>query len=118
LFVSTAAAVSIGGTTTARRRRDGERAAVASTTASPVAFLRDLVRVDTVAGTTASAATAGVASRARRARARAGRVSSAVPRSTEALGPVQACGAASRKTVSVTPGTYTPSLPALRFAIV
>ena len=90
---------------------------MASAAASSVAFLRDLVRVDTVVATTASAATAGAASRARRARARAGRVSSGVPRSTEALGPVQTCGAASRKTVSVTLGTYTPSLPARRFAI-
>jgi hypothetical protein len=91
---------------------------VASATASSFTFLRGLVRVGAVAASTTRAATAGVTSRARRARARAGRASSAVPRSTGAFGPVQACGAASSKTVSVTLGTSTPSLPALRFAIV
>jgi len=113
----TEATVSTGGATTARRRREEERWAVASATASSFTFLRGLVRVGAVAATT-SAATAGVTSRPHRARARAGRVSSAGPRSTGALGPAQICGAASRKTVSVTLGTSTPSLQALRFAIV
>jgi len=115
--VSTEATVSTGGATTARRRRDEGRLAGASATAPSLTFLRGLVRVGAVAFS-ATEATAGVTSRARRARARAGRVSSAMPRSTGTLGPPQTCGAASRKTVSVTLGTSTPSLPALRFAIV
>jgi hypothetical protein len=117
LLVPTVATVSTGGATIARRRRDEDRLAGASATASSLTFLRGLVRVGAVAFSTTEV-TAGVTSRARRARARAGRASSAVPRSIGALGPVQTCGAASRKTVSVTLGTYTPSLPALRFAIV
>jgi hypothetical protein len=118
LLVSTEATVSTGGATTARRRRDEDRLAGATATASSLTFLRGLVRVGAVASTTTTAATVRVTSRARRARARAGRVSSAVPRSTGSLGPAQTCGAASRKTVSVTLGTSTPSPPALRFAIV
>jgi len=91
---------------------------VAFATTSSFPVLRGLVRFGAVAATATGAATAGVTARARRAGARAGRASSAVPRSTRALGPVQTCGAASRKTVSVKLGTSVPSLPALRFAIV
>ena len=90
---------------------------MASAAASELTVLRGVVRVGALA-TTTGATTAGVTSRARPARARAGRASSAMPRSIGALGPVQTWGAASRKTVSVTLGTSTPSLPALRFAIV
>ena len=77
----------------------------------------DLVAGLTDTGATA-ASTAGATTCLRGARARAARPFSAAPLAVEELGTPQICGAASRKTTSVTLGTPSTSLPVLRLAIV